>query len=88
MLTLGGVRVLIFPTVAFEGRVDHPIFPGLTHAVYESDDFDADYRRMIDLGATVLIEPAFAKGGFGSRRLAFFQSPGGVVFEIIEILSE
>jgi len=27
-----------------------------------------------------------ASGGFGSRRLAFFRSPGGVVFEIIQIL--
>lgn len=88
MLKFGGVRILAFPTVAFENKIAHPVFPGLTHAVYETDNFDREYQHLQQIGAAVLIEPTFVQGGFGSRRLAFFESPGGFVFEIIEVLSD
>ncbi len=88
ILTLGGVRLLLFPTVLFEERVEGGVAPGLTHAVYEVEDLDGEYERIKALGAEVLIEPLFASGGFGSRRLAFFRSPGGLVFEVMQILED
>lgn len=88
ILTLGGVRLLLFPTVLFEARVEGGVAPGLTHAVYEVEDLDGEYERIKALGAEVLIEPLFASGGFGSRRLAFFRSPGGLVFEVMQILED
>ena len=52
------------------------------------EDLDGEYERIKALGAEVLIEPLFASGGFGSRRLAFFRSPGGLVFEVMQILED
>jgi catechol 2,3-dioxygenase-like lactoylglutathione lyase family enzyme len=86
ILTLGGERMLLFTNVIFQDRVASGVAPGLTHAVYEVDDLDAEYERIKSLGAEVLIEPSFVKAGFGSRRLAFFRSPGGFVFEVMQIL--
>jgi catechol 2,3-dioxygenase-like lactoylglutathione lyase family enzyme len=86
VLMLGGVRMLLFGTVIFEDRLEGELRPGLTHAVYEVDDLDAEYARIRDLGAAVLIEPTSIKAGFGSRRIAFFRSPGGFVFEIMQVL--
>ncbi|MBI3760884.1 MAG: VOC family protein, partial [Chloroflexi bacterium] len=76
------------PTVIFEDKIEGGVAPGLTHAVFEVDDLDAEFERIKALGGEVLIEPLFASGGFGSRRLAFFRSPGGLVFEVIQILED
>jgi catechol 2,3-dioxygenase-like lactoylglutathione lyase family enzyme len=86
ILALGGVRMLLFGSVVFEDRVEEPIAPGLTHAVYEVDDLNAEYVRIRGLGAEVLIEPTLIAAAFGSRRIAFFRSPGGFVFEIMQVL--
>src|SRR6185437_4536951 len=57
ILMLGGARMLLFETVVFENRVSGGVRPGLTHAVYEVDELDAEYARISALGAEVLIEP-------------------------------
>jgi catechol 2,3-dioxygenase-like lactoylglutathione lyase family enzyme len=86
VLMLGGVRTLLFETVVFENLVSSGVRPGLTHAVYEVDELDAEYARIVALGAEVLIEPIEISAAFGRRRLAFFRSPGGFVFEIMQVL--
>ncbi len=86
ILTLGGERMLLFSEVVFEDKIPEGVRPGLTHAVYEVDDLDAEFARIRSLGAEVVIEPRQITAAFGSRRLAFFRSPGGLVFEIMEIL--
>ena len=86
IVRLGGVRLLLFPTVIFEDQVPGGVAPGLTHAVFEVDDLDAEYARITGLGAEVVIEPRLIQAGFGTRRLAFFRSPGGMVFEVMQIL--
>jgi catechol 2,3-dioxygenase-like lactoylglutathione lyase family enzyme len=86
VLLLGGVRMLLFTSVVFEDSVEGEVRPGLTHAVYEVDNLDAEYARIRDLGAEVLIAPTTIAAGFGSRRIAFFRSPGGFVFEIMQAL--
>ena len=86
IVRLGGVRLLLFPTVIFEDQVPGGVAPGLTHAVFEVDDLDAEYARITGLGAQVVIEPRLIRAGFGTRRLAFFRSPGGMVFEVMQIL--
>jgi len=88
ILTLGGVRLLLFETVAFEEQVPEGVRPGLSHAVYEVDDIEAEYERISALGATLLIEPTAVSTSSGRRRLAFFRSPGGFVFEIMQDLKE
>jgi catechol 2,3-dioxygenase-like lactoylglutathione lyase family enzyme len=86
ILVLGGVRMLLFETVVFEDLVAGGVRPGLTHAVYEVDDLDAEYARIRALGAEVLIQPIEVAAAFGRRRLAFFRSPSGFVFEVMEVL--
>jgi catechol 2,3-dioxygenase-like lactoylglutathione lyase family enzyme len=86
ILVLGGVRILLFGSVVFEDRIANAVPTGLTHAVYEVDDLDAEFARIRSLGAEVLIEPTSIAAGFGSRRIAFFRSPGGFVFEIMQVL--
>jgi catechol 2,3-dioxygenase-like lactoylglutathione lyase family enzyme len=86
ILMLGGVRMLFFNSVVFEDRLEGGVPPGLSHAVYEVDDLDAEYSRIRALGAEVLIEPTALGAGAGARRLAFFRSPGGFVFEIMQVL--
>jgi catechol 2,3-dioxygenase-like lactoylglutathione lyase family enzyme len=87
ILMLGGVRMLLFETVVFENLVSGGVRPGLTHAVYEvDDDLDAEYARISALGAEVLVEPTQVSAAFGRRRLAFFRSPSGFVFEVMQVL--
>jgi len=86
VLMLGGVRMLFFNSVVFEDSVESGVPPGLSRAVYEVDDFDSEFARIRDLGAEVLVEPTSVGAGFGSRRIAFFRSPGGFVFEIMQVL--
>ena len=86
IVRLGGVRLLLFPQVIFEAQMPGGVAPGITHAVFEVDDLDAEYARVKALGAQVLIEPQLIHAPFGTRRLAFFRSPGGMVFEIMQIL--
>jgi catechol 2,3-dioxygenase-like lactoylglutathione lyase family enzyme len=86
VLMLGGVRMLLFDSVVFQDRIEGGVRPGLTHAVYEVDDLDAEFARIRDLGADVLIEPTSVGAGFGARRIAFFRSPGGFVFEIMQVV--
>ena len=86
ILMLGGVRMLLFETVVFEKLVSGGVRPGLTHAVYEVDSLDAEYARISALGTEVLVEPTEVSAAFGRRRLAFFRSPGGFVFEVMQVL--
>ena len=86
MLTLGGTRLLLFPKVIFEDRIKEGVATGLTHAVYEVDDCEQEFERIKALGGEVLIEPFLLSAGFGTRKLAFFRSPGGVVFEILQVI--
>ena len=50
------------------------------------DDLDAEYARIGALGAEVLIEPTEVSAAFGRRRLAFFRSPSGFIFEVMQVL--
>ena len=86
IVRLGGVRLLLFPNVIFEDKIPGGVNPGLTHAVFEVDDIQAEYDRIQGLGGEALIAPTLAEAGFGSRQIAFFRSPGGLVLEIIQIL--
>lgn len=86
IVRLGGVRLLLFPNVIFEDQVPGGVSPGLTHAVFEVDDVQAEFERIQGLGGQVLIEPRFAQAGFGARQITFFRSPGGLVLEFIQII--
>jgi catechol 2,3-dioxygenase-like lactoylglutathione lyase family enzyme len=85
LLAFGGTRLFLTPNLAFEDKLDYQPMPGLTHAVFEVEDFEAAYEEIVGLGTEVLVEPKTISGRFGSRRLAFFRSPNGLVFEVMQI---
>lgn len=85
LLEFGGTRLFVTPKPVFEDRLDRPLAPGLSHAVFEVDDVDAELENAVREGATVLLEPAEITAGFGSRRIAFLRSPGGFIFELLQI---
>lgn len=58
---------------------------GPTHLVYLSDEFDGDVQRFTDAGAATIHEPVEVSAGFGDRKVAFFRSPSGWIFEVAKI---
>jgi len=85
ILELGGTRILLTPSPVFESGLGYDLRPGLSHAVFEVEDHDAAIRDISAAGARPLTEPRSIEAGFGRRRVAFFQSPGGLVFEALKI---
>ena len=82
----GGTRIFLTPKTVFEDKLGHRLMPGLTHAVFEVEDLDQEYERLAGMGLEVLVERVEISAAFGSRRLAFFRSPNGMVFELLQIL--
>jgi hypothetical protein len=58
---------------------------GPTHLVYISDDFESDAKRFLAAGATQVRDPIEVSAGFGDRKVGFFRSPSGWIFEIAMI---
>jgi catechol 2,3-dioxygenase-like lactoylglutathione lyase family enzyme len=86
LLEFGGTRLFLTPRAVFETKLKRAPAPGLTHAVFETQDFERDYALIAGQGSEVLIAPIEIEAGFGRRRIAFFRSPGGLVFELMQIL--
>jgi catechol 2,3-dioxygenase-like lactoylglutathione lyase family enzyme len=85
LIDFAGTRLFLTPKTVFEDELATPVANGLTHAVFEVADLDDEIARLEALGTEMLIPPVEISAGFGSRRLAFFRSPGGIVFEVMQI---
>lgn len=86
MAFLGNQRVLLFPETIYEDDLPEPLHYGLTHAVYEVEDVTSRLAEMATKGVTPFWGPIDAPTPFGKRRMAFFRSPSGFIFEIFETL--
>lgn len=85
LLDFVGTRLFLTPRTVFEARLGYPLAEGLTHAVFEVDDVDATLEELKAAGTEVLLQPIEITAGLGSRRLAFCRSPGGMIFEVMQI---
>jgi catechol 2,3-dioxygenase-like lactoylglutathione lyase family enzyme len=85
LLDFAGTRLFLTPKAVFEDRLPAPAPHGLTHAVFEVIDLDNALAELTAGGTEVLIQPIEISAGIGSRRLAFCRSPGGLVFEVMQI---
>lgn len=85
LLEFGGTRLFLTPKTIFEEVLATPLQDGLTHAVFEVEDVDKTLAELTKLGTEVLLKPIEISAGIGSRRLAFCRSPGGCVFEVMQI---
>jgi catechol 2,3-dioxygenase-like lactoylglutathione lyase family enzyme len=85
LVEFGGTRLFLTPTTVFEHKLASPPPDGLTHAVFEVDDLDREMERLVAAGSEVLIPPTEIDAAIGSRRICFLRSPGGLVFEVMQI---
>jgi catechol 2,3-dioxygenase-like lactoylglutathione lyase family enzyme len=85
LLDFGGTRLFLTPKTVFEHALPASLRDGLTHVVFEVEDVDAALKELVARGTEVLIAPIEIDAALGSRRLAFCRSPGGVVFEVMQI---
>jgi catechol 2,3-dioxygenase-like lactoylglutathione lyase family enzyme len=79
---VGDTRVLVFEEVNYERALDHPLKNGWTHIVFEVDDFDATFERLSAAGGRVIQGPSVVDATFSKRKIAFFESPGGCIYEV------
>ena len=86
MLEFGGTRIFLSPTTVFEDKIPHDLNPGITHAVFETDDIERECEKLRELGTEVLIEPVEVDAALGRRIISFWRSPNGLVFEVMQIL--
>jgi hypothetical protein len=54
--------------------------------VFEVDDLEAARTRALAAGATEIAPVARITAGFGTRDVCFLRSPGGTLFELVQIL--
>lgn len=86
LVAFGGTRIFLTPKTIFEDALDAPLYTGLTHVVFEVSKLEPEVERVKALGIEMLLPPTEITAGFGTRKIAFFRSPGGLVFEIMEIV--
>src|SRR4051794_34202037 len=84
---LGGERLLVFTEVVYADALPELMKTGLAHAVYEVEDVVAVLARTAAAGITPLWGPVDLATPFGRRRVVFFRSPSGFVFETFQYLS-
>jgi catechol 2,3-dioxygenase-like lactoylglutathione lyase family enzyme len=88
LIRLGATRVILFDKAPYEHLLGRELPLGFLHDVYEVDDFDAQIARLHAAGVRFLMEPQVIEAEFGTRRIAFFQTPDGLRTEVMEILED
>jgi catechol 2,3-dioxygenase-like lactoylglutathione lyase family enzyme len=83
---LGRERLLLFNEVVYADALPQPMQAGLAHAVYQVKDVARVVQRFAANGISPLWGPIELATPFGSRRVVFFRSPSGFVFETFEHL--
>lgn len=85
LVKMGDKYLHLAETMVYERQLGVQLPFGPTHLVYISDSFEADVAMVLSAGATAIREPVDVSAGFGDRRVAFFRSPSGWIFEVAKI---
>jgi catechol 2,3-dioxygenase-like lactoylglutathione lyase family enzyme len=88
LIRLGDTRVILFDKAPYEDLLGRELPLGFLHDVYEVDDFDAQIARLRQAGVRFLMEPQVIEAAFGTRRIAFLETPDGLRTEVMEILED
>jgi catechol 2,3-dioxygenase-like lactoylglutathione lyase family enzyme len=83
---LGNERLLLFNEVVYADALPGPMKTGLAHAVYQVDDVALVLARFRANGVAPMWGPLDLTTPFGRRRVVFFRSPSGFVFETFQHL--
>jgi catechol 2,3-dioxygenase-like lactoylglutathione lyase family enzyme len=86
LIRLGSQRVILFEKAPYEDLIGKELPLGFLHDVYEVDDFDDQIARLRQTGVRFLMEPQVIEAEFGTRRIAFFETPDGMRTEVMEII--
>ncbi len=85
LMKWGDKYLHLFEKAVYEHHLEAPLSNGLCHVVFEVPNLADARQRALEAGARELMPPAFVSSGFGTRDVAFLQSPGGILFEFAEI---
>ncbi len=88
LIRLGDTRVILFDKAPYEDLLERELPTGFLHDVYEVSDFDTQIARLRQAGIRFLMEPQVIEAAFGTRRIAFFETPDGLRTEVMEILED
>jgi len=83
---LGGIKIYFFDRALYEDALGTVLPLGFLHVVFEVDHFERHVEALQRAGARFLMEPAFVEASFGARKIAFFEGPGGLRIEIMEVI--
>ena len=83
---LGRERLLLFNEVVYADALPEPMKTGLAHAVFQVEDVALVLARFQANGVAPIWGPIDLATPFGKRRVAFFRSPSGFVFETFQHL--
>jgi catechol 2,3-dioxygenase-like lactoylglutathione lyase family enzyme len=86
LLRFGDKYLHIAEEMVYEHTLAEPLPAGLCHVVFQVDDVDSARRAALEAGASEVTPRARVVAGFGVREVAFLRSPGGILFELIEIV--
>jgi catechol 2,3-dioxygenase-like lactoylglutathione lyase family enzyme len=86
LLRWGDKYLHLAQEMVYESRLEEPLTAGLCHVVFEVDDLEAARTRALAAGATEIAPVARIAAGFGTRDVCFLRSPGGTLFELVQIL--
>jgi catechol 2,3-dioxygenase-like lactoylglutathione lyase family enzyme len=86
LLRLGDKYLHLAEEMVYEAALPEPLADGLCHVVFEVEDVEAARAAALAAGATEVTPRTRVTAGFGTREVAFLRSPGGLLFELIEIV--
>lgn len=84
----GDTRMHLAEEMVYEDGLADELGYGLAHVVFEVDDLSEMREKALAAGASEISPVARVEAGFGIRDVAFFQSPGGTLFEFIHIVED
>lgn len=82
----GDIRVNFFATALYDDP-SNPVLPGFLHASFAVPDLDVMLADPA-WAAKLIWGPATIQGGFGHRRIAFFEPLPGCRIELMETLGD
>ena len=85
LIKMGDKYLHLAEKMVYETELGIELPYGPAHLVYISDDFESDLEKVEAAGATPIRDPAEVSAGFGDRKVAFFRSPSGWIFEVAQI---
>ncbi|MEW5814653.1 MAG: VOC family protein [Spirochaetota bacterium] len=88
LIRMGNTRVLIFDKAPYEDALKLNLPEGFLHVVYEVDNVDTYVTRLKQAGVNFFVEPRIISTDFGERKITFFEAPGGIRTEVMQIRTE